>query len=63
MHGHPALIAVAITDGNIRFTYPDGTVEDTTMKAGQTLEMPAVDHLPENLSGQPFEIVLIEIKS
>jgi quercetin dioxygenase-like cupin family protein len=62
MHGHPASIAVFLTDGKCRFTYPDGTTEDHNIKAGQTMSMPAMDHLPENTGTKPFEVILIELK-
>ena len=62
MHSHPALIGVMLTDGHIRFTYPDGTSEEVNTTAGQVLAFPAVDHLPENLSDQTFEVVAIELK-
>ncbi len=63
MHSHPALIAVFVTDGHSRFTYPDGKTEDVKAKAGQVVYFPALDHLPENLSDQPFEVIGIELKS
>jgi uncharacterized RmlC-like cupin family protein len=33
------------------------------MTPGQTMFVPAGEHLPENLSDQPFEVVLVELKS
>jgi quercetin dioxygenase-like cupin family protein len=62
MHSHPALIAVFVTDGHSRFTYPDGKTEDVKAKAGQVVYFPALDHLPENLSDKPFEVIGIELK-
>ena len=63
MHSHPASIAVFVTDGHARFTYPDGKTEDVKAKAGQLMYFPAMDHLPENLSDKPFEVIGIELKS
>ena len=63
MHSHPAIVAVFLTDGQTRFTYPDGRTEDITAKAGQVVYFPALDHLPENLSDKPFEVIGIELKS
>jgi uncharacterized RmlC-like cupin family protein len=63
MHSHPAIVAVFVTDGHSRFTYPDGKTEDVIAKAGQVVYFPALDHLPENLSDKPFEVIGIELKS
>jgi hypothetical protein len=62
MHGHPALIGVFLTDGNIRFTYPDGRKEDIKATAGQVLHFDAFEHDPENLSDKPFEVIAVELK-
>jgi quercetin dioxygenase-like cupin family protein len=63
MHGHPALVGVMLTDGQMRFTYPDGKSEDIVTKAGQVLHFPAVEHLPENLTDQPLEVIAVELKA
>ena len=63
MHSHPPLVAVMLNDCSIRMSYPDGTSEVINGKAGQVLQMPAVDHLPENLGDIAFEVVAIELKS
>jgi quercetin dioxygenase-like cupin family protein len=62
MHEHPASVAVFLTDGKVKFTYPDGKTEEISWKAGQTLWLPAVKHLGENLSDKPFELLQIELK-
>lgn len=62
MHGHPAALAVCLTDAHFRFTSPDGTTEDHRFKAGEVLSTPAEDHLPENLGDRPFEVLLVEFK-
>jgi len=41
----------------------DGKTEDVKAKAGQVLYFPALDHLPENLSDKPFEVIGIELKA
>ena len=62
MHRHPALVSVFLTDGKIRFTYPDGKKEDVTAKAGEVMHFDALDHDPENLGDKPFEVVAVELK-
>ena len=63
MHGHPAGIAMFLTDAHGRFTFPDGKTEELRTKAGQTMWLPAGDHLPESLSATPFELLFVELKT
>jgi quercetin dioxygenase-like cupin family protein len=62
MHAHPAAVAVFLTDGHARFTFPDGKTIEENVKAGDVVAYPAGDHLPENLSDRPLEVVLVELK-
>jgi hypothetical protein len=62
MHGHPDGVAVALKDAHIRMHLPDGNTEDMDLKAGAVLWAPGGDHVPENLSADPIEIVLVELK-
>jgi quercetin dioxygenase-like cupin family protein len=62
MHGHPALVAIFLTDGHSKFTYPDGRTEEIKMKAGQVVSFDAFVHLPENLSDKPLEVIGVELK-
>ena len=62
MHGHPAGLAVALTDADVRFGFPGGTSEDRQLKAGQVLWLPSEEHLPENTGNKAFEVVLVELK-
>lgn len=63
MHYHPSSVAIFLTDIHSRFTTPDGKTEERREKAGQVVKTPAGKHLPENLSDQPFELILVELKS
>jgi quercetin dioxygenase-like cupin family protein len=63
MHRHPDAIAIFQNDGRVKFTYPGGKTEERETKAGQTLWTPAVKHLPENLTDQEMELILVELKS
>ena len=64
MHQHPAGIAVFVTDGSFKFTYPDGKTENIQAKSGDHLYFAEQwEHLPENLSDKNCDVVYIELKS
>jgi len=62
MHSHPDLVAVFLTDGKVKFTFPDGKTEERPVKAGEAMFTPATVHLPENVGDQPFDVILVEFK-
>jgi uncharacterized RmlC-like cupin family protein len=62
MHSHPDSIVISLSDAQCRFTFPDGKTEERNFRAGETLFTPAGSHLPENLSNQPFDVILVELK-
>lgn len=63
MHKHPNAVAVFITDANGKFTFPNGTSQNFTSKAGETIWNPAGLHLPENTGDEGFELILVELKT
>jgi quercetin dioxygenase-like cupin family protein len=63
MHGHPDSVAIFQTDGRVRFTFPNGKTEEQDMKAGQAMFTPAGRHLPENLTDNDMEVILVELKT
>ncbi|MGH7526833.1 MAG: cupin domain-containing protein [Gemmatimonadales bacterium] len=62
MHEHPANVAVFLADGNVKFTTPDGKSQESPLKAGTTVWGSGEKHLPENIGGKPFELILVELK-
>ena len=62
MHSHPAFVAIPLTNGHERFTFPDGTTKEEVVKAGVAVWSPAVTHASENLSDQPEELIQVELK-
>lgn len=62
MHSHPAFVAISLTNGHERFTFPDGTTKDMVSKAGEAIWSPAVTHASENLTDEPEEIIQVELK-
>ena len=63
MHGHPAGVAIFLTDQDSKFTYPDETSENITADAGTTRWLDANQHLPENVGDKSFEVILVELKT
>jgi hypothetical protein len=63
MHWHPNAIAIFVTDANGKFTFPNGKTQEFSSKAGETRWTAAGRHLPENTSDQPFEVILVELKT
>jgi hypothetical protein len=63
MHEHTLnRVSVFITDQNILSTDKDGKATTTTHKAGEAVWSPPYSHKEQNLSDQPVEVVLVEIK-
>ena len=62
MHEHPGSVAVFLTDGQVKFTLPDGKTQLTPAKAGSAVWTAAGKHLPENVGDKPFELILVELK-
>ncbi len=62
MHSHPDTVAVFLTDGKIKFNFPDGKSQDAVGKAGQTQFTAAQVHNPENTGDAAMEGIVIELK-
>ena len=62
MHSHPAVVAVALSDADVRFTIPGGQTMEVGLKAGQAMYMDAADHATEVLSSSEAHVILIELK-
>lgn len=62
MHSHPDAVAIFQQDGRVKMTFANGKTEERDMKAGQTLFTPAIRHLPENMTDNDMEVILVELK-
>jgi quercetin dioxygenase-like cupin family protein len=62
MHSHAEGVVVFLSDGDSKFTFPDGTTQDGKVKAGQVNWSPETTHQPENTGKKPFELILVEMK-
>ena len=63
VHRHPAAVAVFLNAQDARFTLPGGKTVERHAAAGEAQWTPAETHLPENLSDQPLELILVELKA
>jgi quercetin dioxygenase-like cupin family protein len=62
MHEHPASVLVCLTDVDERTTAPDGKSQEVTHKAGDVAYREPMQHAEENLSDQPLEVIVVELK-
>jgi len=63
VHEHPAAVVIAMTDVRVKNHLADGSVQDVTRKKGQAVFNPPRRHAEENISEQPLEVIVIELKS
>jgi len=63
MHSHPDAVVVYESDAHMKMHTPDGKSVETTGKAKDAQWTPAGAHLPENLSAEPVDAVLVELKT
>jgi quercetin dioxygenase-like cupin family protein len=63
LHEHPNAVGVALTDVHEKITGTDGRPRNVDRKAGEVSFSPAGAHTEENVSDQPLEAVIIELKS
>ena len=62
IHEHPANVAVFLTDVNERLIGADGKIQEVHRKAGEVAYSEATRHMEENISDQPLEAILVELK-
>lgn len=62
MHTHGPNVAIFLSDISVRMHLPDGSHVDVKQEHGFGGWNDKEEHLPENLSDQPLEVMLIELK-
>jgi hypothetical protein len=62
MHEHPSFVVVFLKDMHQKVTDGDGTVRENSRKAGEFSWNDPRKHAEENLSDQPMESLLVELK-
>jgi hypothetical protein len=63
MHDNVDALAVCIQECHLRFTWPDGHIQDVHMEGGETRWLYGDTHSTRNLNTNPMEMVFIEVKS
>jgi quercetin dioxygenase-like cupin family protein len=59
---HLPLVAVYLTDAQLRITHADGRKEDVTQAAGTVAYRSGASYTEENLSERPLEAIVVELK-
>src|SRR3989449_5746820 len=62
MHSHPNSVVIPLADSRVRFTTPDGKVQERELKANASAWEAAEIHNPENLTDKPIDAILVELK-
>ena len=62
MHIHPDHVVYVLVDATLRLTGPDGKSQDVSIKAGQTLFLPAGPHAAENIGKTAAHNLVVELK-
>jgi quercetin dioxygenase-like cupin family protein len=62
MYEEPATVEVFLTDAHQKFTGSDGRAREATHKAGDVSFSEAVKQTEQNLSEEPLEAVIVELK-
>jgi hypothetical protein len=63
MHEEPDILAVCLKECHVRLTRPDGKIQDLHMQAGDTRWVWEDTRSEKNLSKEPLEMLLIEMKT
>ncbi len=61
MHGHPDLVAVAVSATKVQFGMPNGESMELDLPAGAAMFNPSFEHTAEVLS-EDSHVILIELK-
>ncbi|HXM39949.1 MAG TPA: hypothetical protein VN924_01790 [Bryobacteraceae bacterium] len=63
MHDDVDALAVCIQECHLRFTEPDGRIQDVHMESGETRWLYGDAHSAGNLNTNPMEMLFIEVKA
>ncbi len=63
MHSHPDAMLVPLASSKVRFTMPDGKLEDRELTAETAVYTPAITHSPANVGTTKVDAILVEFKA
>ena len=62
MHSHPDVLAYTLTDGDFKFTLPNGQSMEIELNAGEAMFQEGSSHATENLGSTDVHVLLFELK-
>ena len=62
MHTAPDVVSIALTEGHLRLTLPNGTYRDLHYQPGEVDWLAAQSHAGENIADVPLEFVAVQLK-
>lgn len=62
VHGHPEIVAIALTNSSVRFTGPDGETAEAELPAGAPMIFEATEHTTENIGSEDAVVIIVELK-
>ncbi len=62
MHSHSDYVVYAVGNAATKFTYPDGTTRNATLKRGEALWRKGESHAAENQGKEDIHVVMVELK-
>ena len=62
MHTHPALVAIGIHGGNVKFSHPGGDNLEIELQAGQAMYLDGTEHAVEVTGSTELHGILVELK-
>lgn len=62
MHSHPDHFVYVLSGGRVKFDYPDGTMKEVDLAAGQVVWSEAESHATENIGDTDLDVLVVELK-
>ncbi|HLD63969.1 MAG TPA: hypothetical protein VI913_03700 [Candidatus Peribacteraceae bacterium] len=62
MHSHPKNICYVLAGGTLRFTLPEGSIDDLQLKIGQVTSSNGGAHIVENIGSTEVHVIQVELK-